>query len=1124
MQKGKVSVTLSLSVSQSGEYNICLCHSLLINLYLLHKSMNKKSDSIFSFKIKGKKIWKIGSILLFAFFSSSVFAQVTASIKKKTVKEAIRVIESQTDYRFFYSNQLPDLDKIVSVEVNNQSIDVAMNKLLGNTQLIYERKENNQIYLASKKAGEVARKVSGNVVDTKGEPIIGANVVVKGTTNGTVTDMGGAFSLNVTDGSTLLITYIGYTPQEVVFKGQRNLSIKLMEDMQTLEEVVAIGYGTMKRSDVIGSVASVSNKALEGRAMLNIDQALMGKAAGVSVTPKNGQPGKSPSVRIRGIGTFNNNDPLYIVDGVPINENGADIINAQDVESIEILKDAASAAIYGSRAGNGVILVTTKKGADAKPIVFYDMNLGLNQASQKLELLNASEFTTISDEALTNGGREPYWKGSTGRANTNWQDHIFQNGFVQSYSLGVRGGKKDIRYYLSAGYDDQDGTLYETGFKRYSLKSNIDVNVTERLLVGMNISYTRRESTDIEQGINSVLMNAVRMPPTVPAYNEDGTLGYPVGNEGDGQNPIGYAQRSRANSKSDRALINVFGEYKIIPSLVLRTNFSADINNYQYSQFRPTYVEGNGRNDIATLNESTSFTNSISWENTLTFNQKFGDEHNFTAMIGQSVITSDYKYTNASKKGFLSNDEDMRYFSAGTEQDLVNGNRTDWAQLSYFGRINYTWKNRYMAQLNVRSDGSSRFGKNNKWGTFPSGAIGWRISEENFMKDVQWISNLKLRASYGVLGTQPTDVYGFTSSLNQSKYIFGSNQDVVIGYFPGSKANDNFKWETTYQTNVGVDFGVLDNTLTFTMEYFDKYTKDILQVLPLPSYAGMGGTLTNIGEMKNTGFEITGQYNNHVNAFHYNIGCNFSTLNNTVKKLFDNDAPINGSYNRTEVGRSIGEFYGFVYDGIFQNQSEIDRHKAQPNAVPGDIRFKDRDNNGMINNDDMDYLGSPLPKVMYGINLGFEYKGLDFALFMQGVSGNKIYYSGRTYLINGGNNFNKSTDILDRWQKEGDITNVPRVSVTNSNDNFRRSSLFIESGSYLRINNVQLGYSLKNQWIRELGLSKARIYVSVNNLATFTKYSGYDPAVDISSIFSPGDDQITYPVPRTFLAGLSLTF
>jgi TonB-linked SusC/RagA family outer membrane protein len=639
----------------------------------------------------------------------------------------------------------------------------------------------------------------------------------------------------------------------------------------------------------------------------------------------------------------------------------------------------------------------------------------------------------------------------------------------------------------------------------------------------MNLSYAWRKSTYIDTGVNSVLMNAVRMPSTVPAYNEDGSLGYPIGNEGDGQNPIGYAQRSKGPVNTNRLLINIFGDYKILPSLAFHSNFGADINYYRYTHFQPTFQNGNSHNDVNSLYESDSNTNSLSWENTLSFNKKFNN-HDILVMIGNSIITSDYRYISASKSHFISNDDKMQYFDAGTKEDQVYGNRTDWAQLSYFGRINYNYANKYLAQFNIRRDGSSRFGKNNRWGTFPSIALGWRISEENFMKDVKWISNMKLRASYGVLGTQPTAVYGFTTSLDQYKYILGSNQDVVIGYAPSSKSNDDFKWETTDQTNLGLDLGFFKNSLNFTIEYYDKYTKGILQVLPLPSYSGMGGTLTNIGEMKNTGLELTCQYNNHVNDFNYNVGFNFSTLKNTVKKLFNDNSPIYGNYNRTEVGRSVGEFYGFVFDGIFQNQAEIDAYKAQPDAVPGDARFKDLDGNNVINEDDMDFLGSPLPKVTYGINLGFDYKGFDFVLFMQGVGGNKIYYSGKRYLIDGGNNFNKSTDILNRWQKEGDMTNIPRVSVKNSNDNFRRSSLFIENGSYLRINNIQLGYTLKKQWIKPIGLEKVRFYISVNNLATFTKYSGYDPAVDISDVFSPGDDQITYPVSRTFLAGFSLTF
>lgn len=1060
-------------------------------------------------------------------FNLSAFSQ-DISLKNRdiTLKEAMEQLKTVSGYSFVFSSMDVDTSKRISLSLKDATIEEAVQQILkGQKDIDYEIQGKKIIIKRTTVNQQLSKreKISGRVLDANGEPAIGATIIVKGTTVGTTTDIDGNFSLETNIGAILEISYVGYQTRLLKVQAGEKIVISLTEDSQLLDEVIVVGYGTTKRADMIGAVSSVSNKAMKGRAFLNIDQALMGQAAGVSVTPNDGQPGKNSTVRIRGIGTFNNNNPLYIIDGVPISENGADIINPQDVESISVLKDAASASIYGSRAGNGVIIITTKKGTNAKPVVFYDMNIGFNQASNKLDLLNAEQYTMISDEALVNAGRDSYWKGTTGRANTDWQNLIFRNGFVQSHSIGVRGGKKDVRYYLSAGYDDQEGTLLETGFTRYSIKSNIDIDITKKVKAGFNLSFTRRKSQDIEQGINSVLMNAVRMPATVPAYNDDGTLGYPIGNEGDGQNPIGYASRSQATSKTDRGLINAFIQYAPIPELVFRSNLSADIINYQYSKFSPTFVEGSSKNDLASLSESYTYTNSISWESTLTYSKKFG-KSNIVGMVGHSLITSDYKYTNASKKDFLSNDDYMHYFDAGIAQDQVSGNRTDWALVSYFGRIDYSFMDRYLLQLNIRSDGSSRFGKNNRWGTFPSAAIGWRISEENFMKNIQWISNLKLRASYGVLGTQPNAIYGFTTSFNKSTYVLGSDQSKVIGYYPGGKSNDDFKWETTKQVNVGLDLGLFDGKINLSLEYYNKHTQDILQNLPYPGYSGMDGMLTNIGEMRNSGFEFSGQYYDNINDFNYNLGVNFSTLKNEVLKLYDNNSPINGSYNRTEVGRSIGEFYGFVYDGIFQNEEEIKAHKVQPNAQPGDVRFKNINNDNSLDNDDMTFLGSPLPKITYGMNLGFNYKGLDFSMIFQGVAGNKIYYSGKTYLINGGNNFNKSVEILDRWQKEGDITDVPRVTISNSNDNFRRSSLFIEDGSYLRISNLQIGYTLNQAWLKKIGISKLRPYVSINNLYTFTKYSGYDPAVSIADIFSPGNDMITYPVPRTVLAGLSLTF
>jgi TonB-linked SusC/RagA family outer membrane protein len=979
-------------------------------------------------------------------------------------------------------------------------------------------------------AQQAKKQITGTVVDETGSTVIGANVVEKGTTNGIVTDADGSFSLNVANSAVLQVSFIGYITQEIAVGNQTALQITLREDARGLEEIVVVGYGTQRRSDLIGSVGSVSEKALAGRATLTVEHALQGKVPGVMVTQRSGQPGAAPSVRIRGIGTLNNNDPLYIVDGVPLT-NSMEIVNNQDIESIEILKDAASASIYGSRAGNGVVLITTKKGTAGKPTVFYDGNIGYNEFSRRLDLLNTAEYTMIMDEAYVNGGGSAYWKNLTPRADTDWQDQVFQRGIVHAHSLGVKGSTDNARYYLVIGYDKQDGTLINTMYKRYSVKSNVEVDVNKNLTVGMNLSYINRNYTDVDLGNSQgVLQSALRMPPTVPAYNEDGSYGFQTMNEGDALSPLTSADVSRGYNNSYRTLVNVFGDYKILPSLRFRSNFSGDLQNWDYSNFRPTYDQGPQRNTLATLTERYNKDTSISFENFLTFDQKFNDLHHVTAMIGQSVITYDVRYTTASKKGFPSNESYMRYFIAGTEQDQVTGgasnagSRNDWALLSYFGRVNYSFADRYLFQFNMRADGSSRFGKNNKWGNFPSAAIGWRLSEEQFLKDVEWLSNLKFKGSYGILGTMPTAYYGFTSTLSQMKYTMGVDQNPVIGYFPASVDNHDFKWETIYQTNVGFDMGLWDNKVAFTLEYYNKYTKDILQVLPLPGYSGTSGSLTNIGEMKNRGIEFSLGINDRIGDLSYSVSGNMATLKNEVVKLFDNDAPITQGESRTEVGRSIGEFYGYRTDGVFQNQAEIEAHKVQPLAVPGDIRFKNLNGDDKLDAGDMDFIGSPIPTLTYGANISLEYKGIDFSLSLMGVGGNSLYYSQKHAMVNGGYAFNKVTAILDRWQKEGDRTSIPRVTTSSQNDNFRQSDFFIEDGSYLRLSNLQVGYTLPPSLTRKIGIQRTRFYLSVNNLYTFTKYSGYDPEITIDNPLYGGYDITTYPVPRTVLLGLNLTF
>lgn len=1089
---------------------------------------------------KNKKLYYFISFFLVFFaqiHAGEIVEKLTLSFSNLPLSEAFKRVEVASGYTFFYDVNKTNLQQRVSLNVTNMDIDKAMRDMLTNTDLTFSI-TNRQIALVfnprqanTQQQDNPLKWITGTVIDAAGEPVIGANVIEKGNaSNGTVTDADGNFSLMVADNAVLQISFIGYITQEIsvspaLREGGKSQLITLREDVQGLEEIVVVGYGTQRRSDLIGSVGSVSEKALAGRATLTVEHALQGKVPGVMVTQRSGQPGTAPSVRIRGIGTLNNNDPLYIVDGVPLTSS-MEIVNNQDIESIEILKDAASASIYGSRAGNGVVLITTKKGTTTKPTVFYDGNIGYNEASKRLDLLNTAEFTMIMDESYVNSNMSPYWKNVTPRADTDWQDLVFQKGIVHSHSIGVKGRLSNVRYYLAAGYDKQDGTLINTMYKRYSVKSNVEVDVNKNLIVGLNLSYVNRNYTDVDLGNSQgVLQSALRMPPTVPAYNEDGSYGYQTAlNEGDAMNPLTSADISRGYNNSYRTLVHVYGEYKILPSLRFRSNFSGDLQNWDYSNYRPTFEQGPQRNTIATLTERYNKDASISFENFLTFDRTFNDLHHVTAMVGQSLITYDVKNTTASKKGFPSDEPYMRYFSAGTEQDQVSGGRNEWALLSYFGRINYSFADKYLFQFNMRADGSSRFGKNNKWGNFPSAAIGWRLSEEQFLKDVEWLSNLKLKGSYGILGTMPTSYYGFTSTLSQMKYTLGTDQNPVIGYFPASVDNHDFKWETIYQTNAGFDMGLWNNKVFFTLEYYSKYTKDILQVLPLPGYSGTSGSLTNIGEMENRGIEFSIGINDRIGDLNYSISGNMATLKNKVVKLFDNDAPITAGESRTEVGRSIGEFYGYITDGIFQNQAEIDAHKVQSLAVPGDIRFKNLNGDDKLDAEDMDFIGSPIPSLTYGANIGLEYKGIDFSLSLMGVGGNSLYYSQKHAMLNGGYAFNKLNAILDRWQKEGDQTKIPRVTTNSQNDNFRQSDFFIEDGSYLRLSNLQLGYTLPLSLTRKIGIQRTRFYLSVNNLYTFTNYSGYDPEITIENPLYGGYDITTYPVPRTVLLGLNLTF
>lgn len=1063
--------------------------------------------------------------------------KLNINISEGSLKELISEIKDQTEFEFAYDAELGDmLIGKVSVKAKNESIDNVLTGIFQNTGLSY--RIIDRIILLSKneitstvKADEYP--VSGVVKDKNG-PLPGVTIRVKGTDKGAISDLDGRFSIDAGEqGAILVFSYVGFVSIEVPVANQQMLEVVMVEDILNLEEVVVMGYGTQRKRTITGAVSTVTSADMVKIPVAGIDHALQGQAAGVQVTQDYGTPGGSMQIRIRGVGTIGDSDPLYVIDGVPTKEM-INSLNSTDIESISILKDASAAAIYGARAANGVVLITTKKGIAGQTQVQLNAQYGIQNVSRKLDLLTASEYAMISDEALVNAGHDPYWSESDkplGKG-TDWQDQIFRNAAFNKYDLSITSGNAGTSYLLGVGYFGQDGIVKFSDFKRYNLRFNIDSKVSDKFTVGANMNLSRIKENLIDTEINGVVRAAIFQPPTIPVYNQNGSYGGPGENEGDAQNPLGMADRSDKSSVSNRLFGNFFATYQILPSLKFKTNVGLNVYTLQMRDFEPTFAEGNANRVINSLTHEDVDYFDVNWENTLDFTKKFNN-HQLGILVGNTMQDSRTAYVSGYRENFSNNEDYLQQLNAGSSNDKSRGNLTEWSLLSYFGRVNYEFADKYLVSINARYDGSSRFGKSNRWGFFPSASAGWRISKENFF-NVKPIDDLKIRASWGRLGNQDIGLYAFSSKMQQSYYTFGIPQSLVVGYYPASDFNPDVKWETTTQTNFGFDLSALEYRLYFSADYYVKNTTDMLLVLPQAATSGFSSTgYENLGEVQNKGLELSAQWRDNIGKLNYSLGGNLSTFKNKVIKLGQYSDDITAGLffdmsTRTEVGHSIREFYGYVTEGIFQNQAQIDSHADQPGAVPGDVMFKDLDGDEQITSKDRTFIGNPYPDMFFGFNAGVSYAAFDLSIFFQGQVGNDIYNATKFWLTNSGYNYNKGKEILDRWTGEGSSNTEPRVSLVDANQNARGSDRYIEDGSYLRLKNIQLGYTLPGSIAKKAGLLKARVYFSGGNLLTFTKYTGYDPEVGVARATlgdrTVGFDEVTYPQNKSFIVGLNLTF
>ena len=1142
-------------------------------------------------------LFVLGTVMLSA-------QKVNLNYSKATLRTVLESITEQTGHTLAFSKEVVNLNEEVTIREQNTELETVLKQLLTPRQIGYEIREN-KIYifdqsLAETETGQpVTQQVNltGRVTDENGEPVIGANISVPGTTTGTVTDYDGYYALTVPKGSTLRFSYIGYLDREYNITSQTQLNVQLLEDTEVLDELIVVGYGVQRKSVVTAAISKVTAEELNVTRPSRVEDALKGKVSGVQITQSSGQPGSDSKVRIRGIGTINNSEPLYIVDGMIVG-GGINYLNPVDIESVEILKDAASAAIYGARAANGVILVTTKKGTKGKASVNYDVSYGWQNPWKKREILNAEEYMVIMNEMQLNDGNLPRYNNEQvmgAGVGTDWQDETFYyNAPVQNHQVSVSGGSDDLLYFLSFGFFDQAGIVggnYDkSNYRRYSLRSNSTYTVFEaddrsflnKVTVGANIGYSRDKSTGIETNseYGSILGSALTFSPLVSVYADEATAAgilaqYPHAvTDGDRvfslppagfqeiANPVAMLHQPSAGfNNSDKFVSSFWGELQILPELKFRTTYGADLAFWGYDSYTFPYFLATQGKDQQFSTVQSEMNRGYSWqlENYLSYAKSFNEVHNLSAVAG--VSASRYRYRNLG-----GNDRDLletspskaNINSAIADRQLERawggtGGYDFTGTASYFGRVDYNYAERYMLQATMRRDGSTSFGPNNKWGVFPSFSVGWNMTNEAFMANrPEWFDYMKLRFSWGKNGNDRIGNFLYTSLMNGGQnYYFGGGYQVneadpakvgeitgsmQYGSSPGYIPNPNVKWEESVQTDLGLEARFLNSRLTFGFDYFVKATNDMLMYQPIPSYVGLGAPIANVGDMENRGVEFELGWKNSAGDFNYFIAANASYLQNklinlgneTGEQIYENAGASGvGSYVKGMNGEVFPYFYGFKTDGLFQNQAEVDGYvngegaRLQPTAKPGDVRFVDTNGDGSISDDDKTKIGKGAPDWTYGLTLGADWKGFDANLFFQGTYGNDIFDFAQRGDIPAAN---RPAWILDRWHGEGTSNRMPRMTSANPNSNWRSSDLYIKDGSYVRLKSAQLGYTLPDALTKKISIQRLRLYVSADNLLTFTGYDGFDPEIASGGYTTIGIDRGIYPQARTISLGANISF
>ncbi|MGV8094040.1 MAG: SusC/RagA family TonB-linked outer membrane protein [Mangrovibacterium sp.] len=1082
----------------------------------------------------------ISTLQILAGNSYSQSTRLTLDMKNVTIKDVLSQIEEQSDFYFLYDSGLIDVYKKVDMIVQNEQIDVILNKLFGEGKVNAVVRDRHIILTpAEGLVAQQSKSVSGKVTDSSGSSISGVTVVVKGTTQGTITDADGNYYLqDVSNQATLVFSFIGMKSREIEVLGKTSINVLMVEENIGIEEVVAIGYGTVKKSDITGSISSVSSdKILQVKAISNVAQTLQGQTAGVQVNQRSGQPGESMSIKIRGTNSISaSNDPLYVVDGMPLNSLSAQL-NPNDIASIEVLKDASSTAIFGSRGANGVIMITTKSGMEGKTKITYDGYIGVQSLRRKLDLINAKDFAQLQNEVATNDGNTLPWSQAQIDAlgdGTDWQDLVYRDALVQNHNLSFSGGANSTKFYTSFGYFDQNGIIRNSGIKRISFTGKIDHKITEKLNMVTNLAIT---STKYLQAVYSgadggggIPFTTMVMPPTQDVKDENGNYTVFTGVSWGATNPVGISKEIYNPSVDSRLIGNVAFNYKILNELTFKVSAGVDGSYNKTDYYAPSVISIGQPGGRAYKNYSNELT--FINEEMLTYKKSL-DKHNIEALVGFTYLS--YKTENLNSGAavtFITDIFQNNNLSAAATKAQPSTGLLDYKLISYLGRLNYDYQGKYLLTLTGRYDGSSKFGKNNKFAFFPSGAVAWRVSQESFMKSIESVSNLKLRASYGFSGNQAISAYATLPRLSNNSVIFDNS--IYTGFVQSTLANPGLKWETTGQLDLGIDMGILNDRIQLTADYYNKKTTDLLLNVNLPTSSGFSTVIQNVGAVRNRGYEVQLTTRNLVGDFKWT---SVFTISHNRTELLDlgKDAQGNpitykevgtgGNWFPMILGNSMSQLYGYKVIGIYQSDDEAIAN-GEPGKKAGDYKFWNRDGNSTVDGDDRMVLTHLEPKFTFGFNNTFNYKNFDLSLLFVGSYGNDIVNEFRKYNITMNGKWTPTSEAFDkRWKGPGQGNDFDKPSI-NSGTTIRdyANSLWVENGNYIRLRDITLGYTFSPQILRLMHISSLRVYVSAQNFLTFTEYSGYDVEAAWSAASINGWDRGVYPSFKSLTAGLSMNF